>query len=298
MTASLLSFKKLEWKWVWITLGLYVVLYFLPLYLIVSVLRPHISERLDNSLLAMWFLGGIFVISALASYKSKGVTIWEPVISSIGAVLLMVIAGLIERNAAADFLALQFYNYALVLGIFFAFSLVGAVCGELIQQAAERGDGSVEGGLILGKFQWLWVVVTLMLYVVLYLFPLYLFGGAFSTGFPAHAQKMFSGTWVFAGIILTAGLAGFMSKGVTIWEPVVGSIGFIVLLIIMNQVSHVIHGGRFQLQVRDNLTTFVFFFLLSLLGSWMGELWQKAFLNKKDHSSPDQASSFNESSTR
>ncbi len=290
MAASLLSFKKLEWKWVWITLGMYLGLYFLPLILIVTVLRPHISERLDNSLLAMWFLGGIFVISALASYKSKGVTVWEPVISSIGAVLLMALAALIERKTSAGFLALQFYNYALVLGIFFAFSLVGAVCGELIQQAAEQKEGSVEGNLPVGKFQWLWVVITLVLYIVLYLFPLYLFGGAFSSGFPAHAQRMFSGTWVFAGIILTAGLAGFISKGVTIWEPVVGSIGFIALVILMNQLAHVIHGGKFQLQVRDNVTTFVFFFLLSLLGSWMGELWQKAFLKKKETSPQGQAS--------
>ncbi len=290
MAASLLSFKKLEWKWVWITLGLYLVLYFLPLYLIVSILRPHISEKMDNSLLAMWFLGGIFVVSALASYKSKGVTIWEPVVSSFGAVLLMVIAAFIERQTTASFLALQFYNYALVLGVFFAFSLVGAVCGELIQQAVEQKDGSVEGTMTTGKFQWLWVVITLMLYIVLYLFPLYLFGGAFSSGFPAHAQKMFSGTWVFAGIILTAGLAGFMSKGVTIWEPVVGSIGFIALMILMNQLVHVIHGGKFQLQVRDNITTFVFFFLLSLLGAWMGELWQKTFLKKRGSSSQEQTS--------
>lgn len=290
MAASLLSFKKLEWKWVWITLGLYLVLYFLPMYLIVSVLRPHISEKMDNSLLAMWFLGGIFLISALASYKSKGVTVWEPVISSIGAVILMFLAGLVERQIAAGFLALQFYNYALVLGIFFAFSLVGAVCGELIQQNVEQRDHSVEGGLSVGKFQWLWVIITLMMYIVLYLFPLYLFGGAFSSGFPAHAQKMFSGTWVFAGIILTAGLAGFMSKGVTVWEPVVGSIGFIALVVFMNEMARVIHGGRFQLQVRDNLTTLVFFFLLSLLGSWMGELWQKTFLKKKESSPQGQAS--------
>lgn len=280
MADSLLSFKKLEWKWVWITLGLYVVFYFLPIYLIGSVLRPYISELLNNSLLAIWFLGGIFLVSAFASFKSKGVTVWEPVISSIGAVILMVLARSAERLVSGQVIAFQIYDNTLVLGIFFAFSLVGAVCGELLQQVVERRESTVEGNLPTGKFQWLWVVITLTMYIVLYLFPLYLFGGAFSSGFPAHAQRMFSGTWVFAGIIVTAGLAGFMSKGVTIWEPVVGSIGFIVLVIVMNELAHVLTGGTFHLQVRDNLTTLVFFFLLSLLGSWLGELWQKILLKK------------------
>lgn len=280
MADSLLSFKKLEWKWVWITLGMYVVFYFLPIYLIGSVLRPYISQRIDNSLLAMWFLGGIFLVSAYAGYKSKGVTVWEPVLSSIGAVILMVVARSIERLIASESFSFQFYNYSLILGVFFAFSLVGAVCGELLQQNIEQRGHTVEGDLPTGKFQWLWVVITLVMYIVLYLFPLYLFGGAFSSGFPVHAQRMFSGTWVFAGIIVTAGLAGFMSKGITIWEPVVGSIGFIALVILMNELAHVITGGTFHLQVRDNLTTLVFFFLLSLLGSWLGELWQKALLKK------------------
>lgn len=280
MAGSLLSFKKLEWKWVWITLGLYVVFYFLPMYLIGSVLRPHISERLDNSLLAIWFLGGISIVSGYASFKSKGVTVWEPVISSVGAVILMVLASAVERLVSGKVVSFQFYNYSLVLGVFFAFSLVGAVCGELLQQKFEQQEQSVEGDLPTGKFQWLWVVITLIMYIVLYLFPLYLFGGAFSSGFPEHAQRMFSGVWVFAGIIVTAGLAGFMSRGNTIWEPVVGSVGFIVLVILMNELAHVLTGGKFHLQVRDNVTTLVFFFLLSLLGSWLGELWQKILLKK------------------
>ncbi len=285
MAESLLSFKRLEWKWVWITLGMYVVLYFLPIYLIGFVLRPFVSRALDNSLLAMWFLGGIFVISAYAGYKSKGVTIWEPVISSIGAVILMFVVQSIERAVTGKTFSFQFYNYSLILGVFFAFSLIGAVCGELLQQNKEQGQKTVEGNLPVGKFQWMWVVITLMMYVALYLFPLYLFGGAFSAGFPAHTQRIFSGTWVFAGIIIIAGLAGFMSKGNTIWEPVVGSIGFILLLVTMNELARVIQGGTFHLRVRDTVTTLVFFFLLSLLGAWLGELWQKTFL-KKDTPAP------------
>jgi hypothetical protein len=281
MADSLLRFKKLEWKWVWITMALYVAFYFLPIFLIGSVLRPHVSVQLDNSLLAIWFLGGIFLVSAYASFKSRGITVWEPVVSSVGAVVLMFLINSAERALSGHFQSFQFYNFTLVSGVFFAFSLVGAVCGELLQQSMEEQGSSVEGNLPTGKFQWLWVVVTLIMYIVLYLFPLYLFGGAFSSGFPAHAQRMFSGTWVFAGIIITAGLAGFMSKGVTIWEPVVGSVGFIILVVLMNELAHVLEGGKFHLQVRDNVTTLVFFFLLSLLGSWMGESWQKGFLKVK-----------------
>ncbi len=285
MAGSLLSFKKLDGRWVWITLGLYVVFYFLPIYLIGTFLRPHLSLKVGNSLLAMWFLGGIFVISAAAGYKSKGVTVWEPVLSSIGAVVLMFIGVTVERVFTGGSFSLQFYNYWLMLGVFFSFSLIGAVCGELLQQSRENAELTVEGKLEVGKFQWVWVVATMMMYIVLYLFPLYIFGGAFSNGFPAHSQRLFSGTWVFAGIIITAGLAGFMSKGNTLWEPVVGSIGFIILLVTMKELAHVIRGGTFHLQVRDTLTTMVFFFLLSLLGAWLGELWQKTFLKKA--ASPD-----------
>jgi hypothetical protein len=284
MADSLLSFKKPEWKWVWITLGLYAVLYFLPIYLIGSVLRHLISPRLGNSLLAIWLLGGIFLVSAYASFKSKGVTVWEPVISSVGAVILMFLAASAERAVSGHGFAFQFYNLTLVLGVFFAFSLVGAVCGELLQQNVEQRESTVEGDLPTGKFQWLWVVITLMMYIVLYLFPLYLFGGVFSSGFPAHVQRMFSGMWVFAGIIVTAGLAGFMSKGVTIWEPVVGSVGFVILVILMNELARVLRGGMVHLQVSDDVTTLVFFFLLALLGSWLGELWQKALLGGKGRS--------------
>ena len=138
MADSLLSFKKLEWKWVWITLGLYLVFYFLPIYLIGSVLRPHISLLLNNTLLAIWFLAGIFLVSGYASFKSKGVTVWEPVISSVGAVVLMIVARSIERLVTGQFLSFQFYDYTLVLGVFFAFSLVGAVCGELLQENVEH----------------------------------------------------------------------------------------------------------------------------------------------------------------
>lgn len=281
MAESLLSFKKLDWKWVWITIGLYILFYFIPIYLIGAVLRPYVSQKLDNSLLAMWFLGGIFVISAYSGFKSKGVTVWEPVVSSVGSVILMFLVQAFEQIFTGKSFSFQFYNYSLVLGVFFSFSLIGAVCGELMQQNREHGERNVEGNLQMGKFQWTWVVITLMMYIVLYLFPLYLFGGAFSSGFPVHAQRIFSGTWVFAGIIVTAGLAGFMSKGNTLWEPVVGSIGFIILLVAMNELAKVIRGGTFHLQVRDTLTTLVFFFLLSLLGAWLGELWQKALLKRE-----------------
>ncbi|HTP12318.1 MAG TPA: hypothetical protein VMM37_01770 [Bacteroidota bacterium] len=281
MAESLLTFKRLDWKWVWITLGLYILFYFLPIYLIGTVLRPHISRTLGNSILAMWFLGGNFIIAAVAGYKSNGVTIWEPVVSSVGAVVLMYIAHSVERAIAGKMFSFQFYNYSLVLGVFFSFSLVGAVCGELLQQSREAREGTAGGVETPAKFQWIWVVITLMMYVVLYLFPLYLFGGAFSAGFPAHSQRIFSGTWIFAGIIVTAGLAGFMSRGITLWEPVVGSVGFILILGLVNELAGVLQGGSFHLRVKDTLTTVVFFFLLSLLGAWLGELWQKTFLNKE-----------------
>jgi hypothetical protein len=193
----------------------------------------------------------------------------------------MFIAHSIERAFTGKMFSFQFYNFSLIMGVFFSFSLIGAICGELLQQSRERQESTLEGAVVSGKFQWKWVLITLMMYVVLYLFPLYLFGGAFSAGFPAHAQRMFSGTWVFAGIIITAGFAGFMSKGITIWEPVIGSVGFILVLSVTNELAKVIHGGTFHLRVRDTLTTLVFFFLLSLLGAWLGELWQKTFLKKE-----------------
>ena len=69
MAESLTSSKKLEWKWVGITLILYAVFYLLPLFFLF-----RIAEFLGDA----WLFSGIIIIAAVAAYLSKGITIWEP----------------------------------------------------------------------------------------------------------------------------------------------------------------------------------------------------------------------------
>ena len=61
--------KKLQWKWVWISLLLYAVFYLVPLFFFAYKVEV---------LLFVWMFAGIIVIAAVAGYLSPGVTIAEP----------------------------------------------------------------------------------------------------------------------------------------------------------------------------------------------------------------------------
>ncbi len=130
-----------------------------------------------------------------------------------------------------------------------------------------------------GKLEWNWVAITFGMYVVLYLLPI-LFGFGFFTGRSGgRGMDLFLGIWTFAGIIVIAAVCGYLSKGVTIWEPALAGLGLatIVLLFLAYKIVFASAAHRMPLfhLVVPALALLGTVFVLSLLGAWLGELAQR-----------------------
>jgi len=127
------------------------------------------------------------------------------------------------------------------------------------------------------KLQWKWVGITLLLYVVFYPLPSVI---AYYLLTP-KAFQIFFGMWLFAGIIIIGAVAGYLSEGVTLWEPAIAAAGFIALFLIAMIIPP---GGPAGLTVFQSVVQFVtiivVFFFFSLLGAWIGERAQKLWKSK------------------
>ncbi|MGH2568004.1 MAG: hypothetical protein ACRDGA_06660 [Bacteroidota bacterium] len=130
------------------------------------------------------------------------------------------------------------------------------------------------------RLQWNWVAITLVLYLLFYLLPLYLA----SRVFPHNLA--IPGVWIFAGVIIIAALAGYLSKGVTIWEPAIAGAGLVLLFIgyhflfvfpMSSMPTGAILGGL--------ILPTVIVFGLSILGAWLGERAQKVLKSQSTQSS-------------
>ncbi|MBI4418956.1 MAG: hypothetical protein HY563_09265 [Ignavibacteriales bacterium] len=129
------------------------------------------------------------------------------------------------------------------------------------------------------RFQWKWVWITLGMFVVLYFVPL-----AIASTIRGELGFKVIGGWMFAGVVVISGLAGFLSKGVTIWEPAVAG-GLITILWYTGiQVVNVLKGFAVRLDLGPLLVFLIAIFGLSLLGAGLGEGIQN--LSKKDRT-PD-----------
>jgi hypothetical protein len=123
------------------------------------------------------------------------------------------------------------------------------------------------------ELQWKWVGITLLLYVVFYLVPLLVVGDI-----PASkAAEVFAGLWLFAGMVIIAAVAGFLSEGVTIWEAAIAGIALYALCYVADAILSVrialLHG------VAPPTATLAVVFMLSVYGAMLGEaaqsLWRK-----------------------
>ena len=127
------------------------------------------------------------------------------------------------------------------------------------------------------KLQWKWVGITLLLYVVLYPAPVVIANYLLAQ----KAVHIFIGMWLFAGIIIIGAVAGYLSEGVTLWEPAIAAGVFIDLFFIL---AKIIGGGPvgltfFQSFIQLIVITVIFFFF-SLLGAWIGERAQQLWKTK------------------
>jgi hypothetical protein len=117
------------------------------------------------------------------------------------------------------------------------------------------------------QLQLKWILISMIGFSLLYLLPLMLL---------ATLRGLLATIWLFAGPILLAALAGYLSKGVAIVEPAIASSGlfllfFIGLILIMpRQINMDAIWIGMAIMVSG-------LFLLSLLGAWLGERAQKFF---------------------
>lgn len=128
MTVNPNESRGMQWRWVWITLGMFVLLYFFPI-IAASNMRGEFSTKVIGG----WSFGGVLVITALAGYLSKGVTIWEPAVAG-GLLTVLWYIGLRFFTAVK----LDVIQLAVVLVAIFGLSLLGAGLGEGIQNAAKK----------------------------------------------------------------------------------------------------------------------------------------------------------------
>lgn len=129
------------------------------------------------------------------------------------------------------------------------------------------------------KPQWKWVGITFTLYVLFYLLPLLIVGKVFTGNIVTPTRGLFVGAWSFGGIIIIAAVAGYLSKGVTIWEPVLAGVALVALWFIVYEIFLAPRSHLFQTTVVPFFTMMLVVFLLSLLGAWLGEqaqrLWKR-----------------------
>jgi hypothetical protein len=123
MAESSIQSKKLQWKWVGISLLMYILLYLLPIVILGKVFG------IDKQVLfSSWVFGGVIIVAALAAYLSEGTTIWEPAIA--GAVLgflWVIFILLFVRRYSISGDVMQFLT---AMSILFLLSLLGAWFGD------------------------------------------------------------------------------------------------------------------------------------------------------------------------
>ena len=94
MTEPTGTVNKFQWKWVGITLAMYLVFYLLPLVFGVLLIRSG-GGNIGITIVGAWLFGGIIIVAAVAGYLSKGVTILEPAIASISMIFLWMLTFLL-----------------------------------------------------------------------------------------------------------------------------------------------------------------------------------------------------------
>ena len=132
------------------------------------------------------------------------------------------------------------------------------------------------------KFDWNWFAISLAMYLIFYIAPLSLSIGI--TDYTSWIHGFFS-SWLFAGVIIIAGITAYLSKGVTIWEPALAALLMMVIYTIgVYGVRSVMYGDKSYLvrySVMDAFWPVIVVFLLAVFGGWLGEKIQAATVRKK-----------------
>jgi hypothetical protein len=131
------------------------------------------------------------------------------------------------------------------------------------------------------KLQWKWVGITFLLEVVFYLTPMLFVSGVFGNYVITIKAEIFIGAWSFGGAIVLPAIAGFLSEGITIWEPAIAGVALVAIWYVAFRLffaSYIAPG--ISEDVPYLALIMIIIFLLSLLGAWYGERAQELWKTK------------------
>lgn len=127
--------KRFQWKWVWVTVGMFGVFYVLPI-LVASTFRLSFGDKIIGG----WSFGGIVVIAAVSAMLSKGVTIWEPAVGgAIMTIAWYIIFQMLSLTGGHP-LRLEISRLVVTMVAIFGLSLLGAGLGEGIQNVRRKQE--------------------------------------------------------------------------------------------------------------------------------------------------------------
>jgi len=203
------------------------------------------------------------------------------IVQTIAGVLPVVIYAIFFRSIAS------MVGFVTAFMLFFPFLFITAISASYIALTkygkliiVDEANDNIGGATVTeqsthtGKFQWKWVWISLLMYLVFYFLPISLVPGGFiSGGLATKATRVVVGVWGIAGIFIIAAVAGFLSKGVTIKEPAVAAAGVVVLWILAVAVKENVALQEFA--GRQLILVLIIVGLLAIGGAWFGERAQK-----------------------
>lgn len=132
-TKNIQPIQQIDWRWVGIGYCFFVVFHLLPSYLAIF-LSPLVSGgRMADK--GLWLFFGLAVIGYYIGYRSKGVTILEPAISSV--LYLLTLSLLFERFWGRAMTTRTIGLMIVWAALSFIISFVSAWIGELMQARKE-----------------------------------------------------------------------------------------------------------------------------------------------------------------
>ena len=136
-TKTIQPIQKIDWRWVGIGDCFFVVFHLLPSYFLIF-LSPLFSQT-NMADKGIWLFLGLGVIGFYIGYRSKGVTILEPALSSV--LYLLTLTLLFERFWGRSLNTRTMGLMLIWVVVGFVISFVSAWIGEILQARKEmRGS--------------------------------------------------------------------------------------------------------------------------------------------------------------
>ena len=120
--------------------------------------------------------------------------------------------------------------------------------------------------------QLIWIWVSFCMYVCFHLLPSYVTGGLFTLSVGTPTDEMIMLIWTYFGIGLVGTFIGYRSRGITVFEPAIASLLYIIVLsfTLPHITSLQIEAGK----VPHLLLAFIAAFVVAAAGGALGEILQ------------------------